>query len=51
MLIFTLIATANTIFIGWVAFYVLDLPNHEPELRSGGYWANAPEYDYNPNEN
>lgn len=53
MLIFTILATANTLFVGWIAFHVMDLSRsivvREPELPSG-YWANSPEYDYNSNE-
>lgn len=53
MLIFTILATANTLFVICVAFHVMDLSRpivvREPELSSG-YWANSPEYDYNPNE-
>lgn len=53
MLIFTILATANTLFVGWVAFHVMDFRRpivvREPEVPSG-YWANSPEYDYNPNE-
>ena len=52
MLIFTILATANTLFVICVAFHVIDFRRpivvRDPELPFG-YWANSPEYDYNPN--
>ena len=52
-MLYVIFATANTLFIGWVSLYLLtgsQEPMDSQRYENRSYWADSPEYDYNPND-